>query len=368
MRNATILLLMSCNFSVLPVISFAQCRSLTAVTGAQHFNSMVLSESKLFGATNAGLFVSTNYGETWNEVTEPLFLNTDVRQLAVAGAHIYAATYGRGLFKSTDNGNNWSRLSLGYNALFFNTIAVSGSTLIASAGPDGIFVSTDEGNNWSRKNAPRPYDLMPTVINSSTEMRAAYKTATSNANACLLFSLAVIENNHNYMQEVKAGDMLDQSYRWAVQQNRGDLLLEIAQYENSATIMQERAGNILNAAYSIAMRQRNASLLFDIAKYENKAQMSDLKAGDVLANAYQYGNEQKDQKLLFDLARYEKEFDLITNTNAATILYNASQAAIANKDYVTLYVIAAYEADVDLLSNITSEDLRNRARIIQLGG
>jgi hypothetical protein len=361
MRKTSLQVLIACYLLFHSLVANAQCSN-------NVFNALAMSGSKILGATNNGLFVSTNNGVNWNRVEAAGIRDADVRHLVIEGALVLAATYGHGLFRSTDEGISWTRINLGYNAIYFTSITMSGSSIIANAGNDGFFVSNNNGLNWQRMAAPEPYQLLPVAINSAMEMRDAYNLALSGKDACLLYGLAVVENNANYLADVKAGDMLAQSYQWAVQQNMAQLLFAIAQFENSAKIMQQQAGNILHASYTMAVSQQNARLLFEIARWENKVQLIDAKAGDVLMNAYQYSRAQKDQHLLFDVARYEKEYDLMNTTTAATVLWDAYQAAIAAKDYHTLFQIADYEAAEDILTNMSAEEIRRKARIIQLGG
>jgi hypothetical protein len=369
MRTLSFVLLIT-SLLVLPTSRLAaqSCQIGAAAMGELTYNALLLNGTNLFGATNAGLFVSGDKGQTWQPVANPELRYAEVRQLATSGVYMYAATFGRGLYRSSDNGYTWQRVNLGYNARFFHSLAAAGSTLVASAGKDGLFLSSDNGANWTRREATGPYALWPNMITNAADMREAYNMALANGNACLLFSLAVIENTHRYLSNTKAGDILSQSYRLALQQNNAPLLFEIARFENSAGIMQEKAGDILSAAYNEAMRQQQARLLFEMARYENTAQINDLKAGDILARAYRFASAQMDQQLLFDLARYENEYSLINDVTAGTILQQAYLAAVQHKDYATLYLLADYETDVNLLTDMSGEDIRRKARIIQMGG
>ncbi|HSR37457.1 MAG TPA: hypothetical protein VLL95_00980, partial [Phnomibacter sp.] len=234
MRTASFVLLLT-GILLLPAFraSAQSCNNGPAGMGNLNFNALLLSGSSLFGATSAGLFVSANNGQTWQPVSSPDLRQVEVRQLVASATHLYAATFGRGLYRSADNGQSWQRVTLGYNARFFHSIAAAGSTLIASAGTEGLFVSANEGANWTRIQSPGPYTLLPNMITNAADMREAYNLAMTNGNACLLFSLAVVENTQGYLSNAKAGDIMAQSYQLARQQHTAPLLFEIARYENS---------------------------------------------------------------------------------------------------------------------------------------
>lgn len=90
------------------------------------------------GVEAAPTRVSANHGE--------------VRDLKWAtGDTLYAASYGGGLFKSTDKGVTWSHLA-GLAARYLQRVAISpgDSARVYVAGETGLFRSTDSGSTWTQ--------------------------------------------------------------------------------------------------------------------------------------------------------------------------------------------------------------------------
>jgi photosystem II stability/assembly factor-like uncharacterized protein len=81
------------------------------------------SNGDVFAGTfeGGGVYRSTDDGDNWSLVDNGL-TNTYVTALAINNAgHIFAATFGGGAFRSTDNGNGWTFLNTGVpNATFLS--------------------------------------------------------------------------------------------------------------------------------------------------------------------------------------------------------------------------------------------------------
>ena len=60
-----------------------------------------------------GIFRSTNNGENWTQVNNGLPKHFPYIQCLVVGSnnYIYAGAFGSGVFRSTDNGENWNKIS-----------------------------------------------------------------------------------------------------------------------------------------------------------------------------------------------------------------------------------------------------------------
>lgn len=70
----------------------------------------------LFAGTMGGVYRSTDRGESWTDGNSGM-KNAAVQALALEGTTLYAATWGGGVFRSSDRGNNWE-CSLKENAIF----------------------------------------------------------------------------------------------------------------------------------------------------------------------------------------------------------------------------------------------------------
>ncbi|MFZ4723925.1 MAG: T9SS type A sorting domain-containing protein [Paludibacter sp.] len=91
-----------------------------------------------------GVHVSTDYGVSWTRtlVTEPII------SLAVSGSTVYAGAYGTGVFRSTNNGLNWSQTSL--SGQYVNALSISGTNLFAGTTDNGVYITTNSGTNWTK--------------------------------------------------------------------------------------------------------------------------------------------------------------------------------------------------------------------------
>lgn len=102
-----------------------------------------------------GLFKTTNYGQTWQNVSQnfnPFSVVCD--QIISLGNDFYALSQGyyfQGIFKSSDNGSTWLQLS--YPFLWTNTIGKLGTELycVGVNGNGGKLYSSTNGINWTPK-------------------------------------------------------------------------------------------------------------------------------------------------------------------------------------------------------------------------
>jgi hypothetical protein len=103
------------------------------------------NNSIIAGNANRELFVSSDNGITWSPVNPGLPEGFDLRDMIEDSNHnLYAAT-GTGIFKSTDNGANWTATN--YTNYAFS-VCVDNQNNIYAASYQGIFKSQDQGQNW----------------------------------------------------------------------------------------------------------------------------------------------------------------------------------------------------------------------------
>ncbi len=74
-----------------------------------------------------------------------------VREISINGNDIYAATY-QGVYKSTDNGSNWTKKSNGITNDTIKCFAFNGNKVFAGTWV-GVFMSTNNGDTWILKNS-----------------------------------------------------------------------------------------------------------------------------------------------------------------------------------------------------------------------
>lgn len=111
--------------------------------GDSPIKSLLATESKIFAASNLGIYSSTNYGYTWMGSGIPF-----VNQIIKNGPDIYYCTDLWDIRKSTDGGTPWSWTIIPLPDIIIKTICISGNKLFAGT-PNGILATTNEGMNWS---------------------------------------------------------------------------------------------------------------------------------------------------------------------------------------------------------------------------
>ncbi len=123
--------------------------------------------SHIFAGTfGDGVFLSTNNGTSWTTVNTGL-TNTFVLSLAVNGSNLFAGT-GSGVFLSTNNGTSWTAVNTGLTNTFVRSFAVAGSNLFAGTNGDGVFLSTDNGSSWRAVNTGLTYPyVLALAVNGS---------------------------------------------------------------------------------------------------------------------------------------------------------------------------------------------------------
>jgi hypothetical protein len=121
--------------------------SWTAVnTGVPSVNAISLIVNyNLFVGTTAGIYTSSNDGTLWTSVNTGLTAPR-VYGIAAAGDTLYAAAYGSGVFRSTNNGATWTDQLLSNR--YFHPLFTKG--LYVGAGSEGgYYYSTNGGATWN---------------------------------------------------------------------------------------------------------------------------------------------------------------------------------------------------------------------------
>ncbi len=109
------------------------------------------SSATLLGAAG-GVYLLSSDGKRWTPSNNGLTA-TRVNALAVTGSTIIASANASGLFRSTDEGQNWTRIanvqSDDGRPHITTKIIVKGNTIYAG-GNGGVYRSNDDGANWTR--------------------------------------------------------------------------------------------------------------------------------------------------------------------------------------------------------------------------
>lgn len=111
------------------------------------------SQTRIFLATNRGLYVSNNLGDTWGAYGTG-FPTSDAMETLTFGASpstLFAGSDQHGVFASFDGGKTWHAASAGLPAAQVYTLSYDDSTHTLYAGlvGHGIATSTDRGATWT---------------------------------------------------------------------------------------------------------------------------------------------------------------------------------------------------------------------------
>ena len=130
-----------------------------SATAGTAVHAFAKSGTSLFVASQGGgVARTTDNGASWELVNNGL-LSLDVRDLAVMDTTIFAATWGTNkVFKSVDNGDNWTQCSTSIipASLDDPCLEVSGDNLFLGTYTSGVFLSTDKGDSWTSVNNGLP--------------------------------------------------------------------------------------------------------------------------------------------------------------------------------------------------------------------
>lgn len=114
------------------------------------------SSNQVYAGTKDGLFLSSDTGVTWTEISTGL-TNRNVRAFTPAFGFLYAGTVGGGIFRSSDGGSNWEAVNNGLTNLDARSIASSqGQRTLLAATSGGVFLSADSGGSWTEINTGLP--------------------------------------------------------------------------------------------------------------------------------------------------------------------------------------------------------------------
>ena len=112
----------------------------------------------VYAGTDRGVFRHVYCNGEW-----PPTNLTDVTVFALAPAtpptgHIFAGTYGNGVYRSTDIGVSWQQVITGLGELLVTAVAVSPNyatdqTVYAGLNTGGVYKSTDGGASWHSANS-----------------------------------------------------------------------------------------------------------------------------------------------------------------------------------------------------------------------
>lgn len=157
--------------------------------------------SILAGTWGNGVYRSVDNGSNWTQTV----LNTQsVYCLTSSGNYVYAGTDSTGLFVSSNNGISWTQN--GFIGMTIECLAVNGNTVFAGTWQNGVYISTNNGLNWTQSSLYNRTVWSLTVSGSNvyagTNNNGVYVSTNngttwtqSSLNSITVWSLATIGTN-----------------------------------------------------------------------------------------------------------------------------------------------------------------------------
>jgi len=118
--------------------------------------------TNIFAGTWAGVFRSTDNGTNWTQCNNGI-AGTEVLSIGITrnvqgDEKIYAGTYGGGVFLSTSNGIDYTQINNGFaftnSPMLVYSLAVSDTAMFAGTSEPNVYRSTDGGTIWTKLTKP----------------------------------------------------------------------------------------------------------------------------------------------------------------------------------------------------------------------
>jgi len=110
------------------------------------------ANNKIFAGTAQGMFISTDEGNSWTNPIE--LLGKNVWVIKSNNNNVFAGTMGKGIYRSTNNGDSWDQLDTtnGLTDMYVWGLAIdtTNDKIFAGTKFGGLLVSTNNGNNWEK--------------------------------------------------------------------------------------------------------------------------------------------------------------------------------------------------------------------------
>jgi len=102
------------------------------------------------GTYGGGVYRSDNDGAEWTNVSNSL-VNEVVQTIAFKGNDIFVGTTYSGMFKSADNGETWTEINNGLEpSAVFSVVVDNSGNLFSVCDGNGVYFSDNDGQNWTK--------------------------------------------------------------------------------------------------------------------------------------------------------------------------------------------------------------------------
>ena len=115
------------------------------------YYSLVFNDTLMFSIYNRdSIYKSNDNCQTWININNGINCS-NIKNLAIIGINLYAIT-DCGLYLTTNFGQNWNLLSNGLPDTLINAIAFNGGNIYVETSLNGLFISNNNGSSWNSLN------------------------------------------------------------------------------------------------------------------------------------------------------------------------------------------------------------------------
>ena len=119
----------------------------------------------VYGNEEIGIYTSQDHGLNWQQVPLNNFtVASNINDAMIFdNGTVYAGTHGNGIYKTTDQGNTWTKIGTSNDSLsnenILTLLRIGPDLLLAGGFPHGLFRSADNGATWAHisNGLPPPY-------------------------------------------------------------------------------------------------------------------------------------------------------------------------------------------------------------------
>lgn len=123
-------------------------------------SALVTAGPNVLAGTGSGIYRSSDGGRNWTLAAAG---GQSIRLLLVTSAGVFAGNSAGLIYRSNDNGQSWAERGTVPNNPFVYALAASGDNLFAGTGR-GVFRSTDQGQTWTAVSNGLPNNAVPIVF------------------------------------------------------------------------------------------------------------------------------------------------------------------------------------------------------------
>lgn len=118
-------------------------------TSELDFNVLTSKDGKIYGATDGGFFVSSDYGDSWIRQNDGL-VGKGITSFLIDGENIYTGVQDKtgGFYKLSDDGNTWIKKNKGLTNTAISGFQTDDDKIIANISGIELYFSSDAGNTW----------------------------------------------------------------------------------------------------------------------------------------------------------------------------------------------------------------------------